>query len=129
MFETLHSYCARPDATGGKSVKITVLFLVLLTIFCHNSAISEVLQDPTRPPEYKNTIKGAGTKAAPRFVLSSTLIAPGRRLATINGKTVAVGEQVAGAQVVAIEPSRVALRDGSREIILELSVSDFKRMH
>lgn len=129
MFEAHHSYCARPDATGRKSVKITVLFMVLLTIFCHNSAISEVLQDPTRPPEYKNTIKGAGTKAAPRFVLSSTLIAPGRRLATINGKTVAVGEQVAGAQVVAIEPSRVALRDGSREIILELLASDFKRMH
>ena len=126
MFEAHHSYCARPLR---QSVKFSGLFMVLLTIFCHNTAFGEVLKDPTRPPEYRNSTNGAGTNAAPRFVLSSTLIAPGRRLATINGKSVAVGDQIAGAQVVAIESSHVAMREGAREFVLELAANNFKRMH
>ena len=109
-------------------VKISQVFIVLVTILCHSSVFSEVLKDPTRPPSHRFSAIGAsGTKAAPRWVLSSTLIAPARRLATINGKTVGLGEKVGGAEVMAINPSHVALRDGDREIILELLPIDIKR--
>jgi hypothetical protein len=62
-------------------------------------------------------------------VLSSTLIAPGRRLATINGQRVAVGERIGQARVTAIEADRVALTEGNKEIIVELLPVNFKRMH
>jgi len=112
------------------TVKKSRLILVLVTVFCHQMVFAEVLKDPTRPSGHRNNHQGAsGTKAAPRWTLSSTLIAPTRRLATINGKTVGVGQDIAGARVVAIEPSRVALRDGDKEIVLELLPMDIKRAH
>jgi len=80
------------------------------------------------PPGYRSQGNQAvGIKAAPRYVLSSTLIAPARRLATINGKTVAVGQKIAGARVVSIEPARVALQDGNRKIVLKLLPKNIKR--
>ena len=112
------------------TVKKSRLILMLVTVFCHQMGFAEVLKDPTRPPTHRNNpLNASGTKAAPRWTLSSTLIAPARRLATINGKTVGVGQNIAGARVVAIEPSRVALRDGDKEIILELLPMDIKRAH
>ena len=111
------------------SVKITCIFTILMTFFCQISQ-AEVLRDPTQPPSYQN--KGSvkfGTKSAPKWVLSSTLISPARRLATINGKTLAVGEQIGNARVISIETARVALMDGNKEIILELLPVDFKQMH
>ena len=84
--------------------------------------------DPTRPANQRYSAKGAtGIKDAPRWTLSSTLIAPARRLATINGKTVGVGQKIGAARVIAIDPSRVALHDGDKEIILEFLPRDIKR--
>lgn len=110
-------------------VKNSLIITVLLTVICQIS-VAEALKDPTRPPNYQQ--KGGiavGTNAAPKWVLTSTLISPARRLATINGRTLAVGEQISGARVVSIETARVALMDGNKEIILELLPTDFKRMH
>jgi hypothetical protein len=113
-----------------KTVKNTRLIVLIVTVFCHQALLAEVLKDPTRPPGQRySPLSAAGTKAAPIWTLSSTLIAPARRLATINGKTVGVGQEIAGARVVAIEPSRVALRKGNREIVLELLPVDIKRAH
>jgi len=110
------------------TVKISRFFIVLVTILCHSSVYAEVLKDPTRPPSHSySAVTASGTKAAPRWVLSSTLIAPTRRSATINGKTVGLGQKIGGARVVEINPSHVALRDGDREIILELLPVDIKR--
>lgn len=108
--------------------KYSRLFLLFVALFCHSSLFAEVLKDPTRPPSYR-FMGGAGMKAAPRWVLSSTLIAPARRLATINGKTVSVGQKIGGARVVAINPAYVAIRDGDKEIILELLPVEIKRAH
>ena len=113
-----------------KIVKISWLIFMFVTVFWHNALFAEVLKDPTRPAgHHSSALKASGTKAAPRWVLSSTLIAPARRLATINGKTVGVGQRVGAARVVAIDPSRVALREGDKEIILELLPVDIKRAH
>ena len=111
-------------------VKKSRLLLLFVTVFCHNMLFAEPLKDPTRPPSHHNNpINASGTKAAPRWVLSSTLIAAERRMATINGKTVGVGQKIGGARVVTIDPSRVALRNGDKEIILELLPVDIKRAH
>jgi len=113
-----------------KIVKFYQILLLLVTVFCHGSLLAEVLKDPTRPPSHRfSAIGSSGTKAAPRWVLSSTLIAPARRLATINGKTVGVGQKIEGARVMEINPSHVALRDGDKEIILELLPVEIKRAH
>lgn len=91
---------------------------------------AEVLVDPTQPPGYRSLTKGpSGNSPGPAYVLSSTLIAPGRRLATINGKTVMVGQQVAGAKVLAIEPAHVALLTSGQQIIVRLLPATMQRTY
>lgn len=103
--------------------------VLLLTTFCQITVHAEVLHDPTAPPGQGYSVtKPAGTITAPQWVLTSTLIATDRRLANINGTMVAVGTQVAGAQVTAIEPDYVRLRKGDKELILELLPGDIKRV-
>ncbi len=113
-----------------QGVKILMVFGCLMTVFCRPAMAQEQLIDPTRPGTYRAPAQTAlGTKAAPRWVLSSTLIAPARRLATINGKTVSIGARVAGAKVIAIESTHVALKEADKEIIIKLIPNQFKRMH
>ena len=112
----------------AQCVKISGYILFCLTIIWHLPVYGEVLSDPTQPPGVQLSGKNAGIKSAPRWVLSSTLIAPARRLATINGKTVGVGDQINGARVLAIEPARVALRKSGKQFVVTLSPRDFKRM-
>lgn len=110
-------------------VNLSIIFLALMTLFCQIS-YADVLIDPTRPANYQHKGgNGVGTKAAPKWVLSSTLISPARRVATINGKTVTVGEHIGTAKVVSIESASVALMDGNKEIVLQLLPQNFKRMH
>jgi len=110
-----------------QSVKISSIFVFGLTIICHINAQAETLIDPTMPPDAQYRQQRAGTKAAPEWVLTSTIIASARRLATINGKTVSVGDRVGGARVIRIEPTQVALRQNHRDIVVALSPRDFKR--
>ncbi|NIR58006.1 MAG: general secretion pathway protein GspB [Gammaproteobacteria bacterium] len=83
------------------------------------------LTDPTRPP----TPSRAPNETAPAqsFHLSSTLIAPGRRVAVINGERVGVGERVDGARVLAIENGRVQLRYRGERRSLSLAAGDIKQ--
>ncbi len=81
--------------------------------------------DPTRPPGPQPDVRaeagtepGAGT-AAQR--LTSIVVSPSRSVATIDGRTVRVGDSVAGARVVAIDLHRVRLRDAQGEFTLSLS--------
>lgn len=108
-------------------VKTAGCALVCLTFFWHMSAFSAQLNDPTRPPGAYSVGKGRGMKAAPVWILSSTLIAPTRRLATINGRTVGVGDRIRGAKVLHIEPAQVSLRKGGKLLVLRLAPHDFKR--
>ncbi len=111
-----------------KKPNIIRLFSLIAAIFCHNSVTAEVLVDPTRPPSHRLTAKASpGINAAPKLVLSSTLIAPARRLAIINGKTVSVGQYIGSAKVVSIERSQVALIKGNKEIVLHLLPDGIKR--
>jgi len=111
------------------SVKNNKLIAIIVTIFCHNYVIAEVLVDPTRPPSHLGNKPSIGIKSAPKWVLSSTLIAPARRLATINGKTLMIGQMIGTAKVISIEPTQVGLRAGGRPFVLNLLPSRIKKMH
>jgi MSHA biogenesis protein MshK len=78
------------------------------------------LDDPMRPP----TAAAPGSRKAgpvePGFALTSTTIARERRVAVINGKSVAQGDSVGGAEVVEILPTQVRLRQGEREMVVRL---------
>jgi MSHA biogenesis protein MshK len=80
------------------------------------------LADPTRPPtvapgarDGAASVAGAG---APR--LQSILISPQRRLAVIDGRTVALGGKVDQATLVQIAETYVILREGTELRTLEL---------
>lgn len=79
------------------------------------------LGDPTRPTALNEAppVRRAGP-AEPRWTLHSTLVAPGRQLAVINGRPVRVGDVVEGATVVDIRRDGVTLdnKQGRMELPL-----------
>lgn len=77
--------------------------------------------DPTRPtslsepePEAERAVQG------PRWRLQSTLVADHRRLAVINGRTVAQGSQVDGARLLEVRQDGVTLEADGRRIDVRL---------
>jgi len=76
----------------------------------HQLAVAQPLVDPTKPPADPGVAAVAGLPAGPR--LHSVIIAPGRRLAVIDGQTVTVGARLGEATVVQISESEVVLKRG-----------------
>lgn len=77
--------------------------------------------DPTRPtslsepePEQARVVQG------PRWRLQSTLVADQRRLAVINGRTVAQGSHVDGAKLLEVRQDGVTLEAEGRRIDIRL---------
>jgi hypothetical protein len=63
---------------------------------------------------------GAAVASGPRFTLTGVLIAPTRRVAMINGRPYTQGENVDGAELVAIERNTVRLREQGSEVVISL---------
>ncbi|KRB84723.1 hypothetical protein ASE07_04165 [Noviherbaspirillum sp. Root189] len=84
------------------------------------NAGAQALPDPTRPPAalQKDERETENVPAAPE--LQSVLISPKRRVATINGQIVHVGDKVGEAQVVKITENEVVLRNGKESRTLKL---------
>ena len=79
------------------------------------------LEDPTRPNNHSVfAITPVPDAKKDGWTLNSTLIAPNRRIAVINGVQVSEGESVDGAKVLQIRNSSVLLRTGERDITLDL---------
>ncbi len=81
------------------------------------------LGDPTRPPDVSTVAvespeSGAGD--AP-FRVSTILIAPGRKVAIVNGSRVEVGDEVGGATVSEINAQAVLLEMTGEEFELRIS--------
>jgi MSHA biogenesis protein MshK len=78
------------------------------------------LPDPTRPSFAQGD--GAEGNAAGQhgLVLQSVLIGPQRRLAVINGRTLAVGERIGDGTLTAIWPHEVVVKRASGEFTLRL---------
>jgi len=77
------------------------------------------LPDPTRPYSALGGGDGVAT-GVHGLVLQSVLIAPQRRLAVINGQTLAVGERIGDATVAAIQPHEVVVKRAGGELTLRL---------
>lgn len=89
---------------------IGVFGLMLVSVL--GSAGTE-LRDPTRPLGY-------GPSAVEKQVLrlDSVLISATRKVAVINGRTVAENEWISGAQVKRIQPGKVVvIREGHEEVL------------
>jgi MSHA biogenesis protein MshK len=101
--------------------------LCVLTAAAASSAAAAqaALPDPTRPPaaasaeDTSKPVAGQATKPAHR--LQSVLIAPDRKLAVIDGRTVPIGGRIDDALVVAITESGVTLRRGAQTETLPLN--------
>ncbi|MDW7645046.1 MAG: hypothetical protein SCI25_08385 [Desulfuromonadales bacterium] len=79
---------------------------------------AEPLRDPTRPPRVQAA--SAPAERTTGWQVSSILISPGRRVATVNGKAVQVGDRIAGARVTAIAADYVRLRHENKEFTVQL---------
>jgi MSHA biogenesis protein MshK len=88
---------------------------------------AEVLPDPTRPPALIMAPDEAKVAVPASPVLQSVLISPLRRVATINGQIVKVGDKIGDAKVVKIAESEVVLRKGKDVEVLKLFPNIEKR--
>jgi MSHA biogenesis protein MshK len=92
------------------------------------AAAQAVLLDPTRPPAPASAPEGttpAGAQSTHR--LQSVLISPQRKLAVIDGRTVALGGRIGDALVVAITETGVTLRRGEQTEMLPLNAGVQKK--
>lgn len=93
---------------GGARVVVSIL-LTGWPLFC----ISQVLNDPTRPPPGIYSNEAAGSAAVSEPVLQSVMISPTERSAIIGGKTVKLGGTVGDARIIKITEGEVVLRSPS----------------
>ena len=111
--------------------KFSLLPLLLAAVMLAPAAPAQQgLGDPTRPTsldEPEPVQKAA--RAGPRWRLQSTLVADSRRLAVINGRTVAQGERIDGATVREVRQGGVTLEVEGRRVELRVlqGTPDVKR--
>ena len=87
------------------------------------------LSDPTRPPAASaEERRSAGTpQARSAHRLQSVLLSPKRKLAVIDGHTVALGGRIDDALIVAITETGVTLRRGDQTEVLPLNAGVQKK--
>ena len=100
-----------------------IALLAVLACAAPAAAQSGPLADPTRPADASSFMTSAGPQdagapAGPR--LQSVLISPDRKLAIIDGETVALGGKLGDATLVRITETDVTLRRGAEVTTLEL---------
>ena len=97
---------------------IATLAAVWVAAMGEGMADTGELKDPMRPFQ-PDVAQPAAVEQ--RFRLSATLVSGARQVAVINGRPTRVGHAVDGALVIAVEPSSVELRLGSRTFTILLS--------
>jgi hypothetical protein len=104
--------------------RMTVLIVCSLSVTPSWAAV-----DPTRPPALQQRGEvSMGVKKANPWQLQGIRISAQGRYAVINDTQVRQGERIRGAEVLAIEPGSVVLKQGSRRISLTLgSLINIKR--
>ncbi|MCC2656164.1 MAG: hypothetical protein K0Q76_1272 [Panacagrimonas sp.] len=83
--------------------------------------------DPTQPTPLDRPSAGIASDATvakhietPRWTLTSTLISGDRRVAVINGRSVALGARIDGARLVAVDAGGASIEHEGRRIRLQL---------
>lgn len=83
-------------------------------------AAGQGMPDPMRPPSIVAEPEREQGAGAPLPRLQSILISPTRRVATIDGRTVRVGDKVGDARVARILENEVVLARGQEQQVLKL---------
>jgi MSHA biogenesis protein MshK len=109
----------------AKRVIAARLFCAVVAASASTAAVAQAgLPDPTRPPSAtaEDTARSVVTQGArsPSRV-QSVLISPERKIAVIDGRTVALGARIDDAVVVGIAETGVTLRRGNRTEVLPLN--------
>ncbi|MGH8442345.1 MAG: hypothetical protein ACRETF_05525 [Nevskiaceae bacterium] len=93
----------------------------LVAVIAAGGAPAQQLGDPTQPTRMDEPQQAArAAQSGPRWRLQSTLVADDRRLAVINGRTVAQGERIDGATVRDVRPGGVTLEVEGRRVELRV---------
>ncbi len=102
-----------------------LLFLAVLVSVTDVAA----LNDPTRPPARRSSTQSSGIVTAPtaRLELTSILIAPERRVAVINGRSLQINERIGDYKVVDIQFDVVLVKNDNRLLPLTLKTGVVKK--
>jgi len=111
------SFCLLPWALGAAM------------LVAAGPAAAQALGDPTRPTSLAEPEPARPAESGPRWRLQSTLVADTRRLAVINGRTVAQGERIDGATLREVRQEGVTLEIEGRRVELRVlqGTADVKR--
>lgn len=112
--------------------KIWVVFILFVAInVSAQGLLDEELTDPTRPAHnaVPQTNHNESHQTGQVFKVSQIYISKKKKLAIINGKKVKMGDQVDGAEVLAIKSGGVSLLvDGSITVITIMpSIKQYKK--
>lgn len=92
------------------------IFLALLLLLLAAPVFAQSLSDPTRRPDAPGTVAAVAGDGG--WVLQSTRIAGGERLAVVNGQLVREGQRIGNARVLRIEHGKIHLsEDGHRQTV------------
>lgn len=121
MAEHLNGAGRRPQSKVASLASWTSLAsLVLLALLSCATVHAENLADPTRPPAMLESAVEQDATPHTGPVLQSVLISPTRRIATIDGQAVKVGDKFGEARVARITENEVVLRNGRETQTLKL---------
>lgn len=105
----------------SKTVKtVTMAVVCARCLSMAEPAAGQGMPDPTRPPSIVSEPERDQGSAAAAPQLQSVLISPTRRVATIDGRTVRVGDMVGDARVARILENEVILSRGQEQQVLKL---------
>ncbi|BCA78655.1 hypothetical protein [Desulfuromonas sp. AOP6] len=96
----------------------------LLLLIAASGLHAEPLRDPTRPP--RSLAAPTRVETTSKWQVSSILISADRRVATVNGQAVQVGDRISGARVLAIAADSVRLRNEKKEFTVRLHAQRIK---
>jgi len=96
-------------------------WLVVALVFATASATAQV-SDPTRPPSAAELAawRGQPSSTITQWRLQSVLISGERRIAVINGERAAIGQEIQGAVVRAIEPTHAIIETDTQTLTLSI---------
>lgn len=110
----------------SRAAIVAIVLAVFTALVGAARADEPPVRDPMRPFGSVSAVAGGPTAVTgrPRFALTGVLISPLRRVAFLNGKPYVPGAVVDGAEIVAIEPGVVRLREHGAELVISLGLRD-----
>jgi MSHA biogenesis protein MshK len=102
-------------------MKVTPVIALSMLLASVQAAAQKGLVDPTRPPTMAPSPQAtAEAPEPPGPQLQSVLLAPGRKIAVINGESVALGEKLGEETLVRVTETEVTLKRGREMRVLKL---------